>query len=285
VRINEDKVTLVFLVFLIIGSLVWAYLTPVEIAIDARGTVRANGEAIQVYSRIGGTIVRVFEREGSEVHTGDVLLQMDTRQLDSKKHSIVDRIHNAETRMQQLPGSLSDSAFSGRLDLLHRELLRLYQQLGETDLERERLTIASPADGIISVMASVRAGELLENGAAVATVIASDGNPILESWLSAAETGRVHEGQRARFELEEEEGDSTIILDGVVISLDPALKIIDSSPSYRVVVAPLQRSSALYYGMTCRIQFITQHERMLTLLFQRVVNHYHRIIGHLLGIH
>jgi multidrug efflux pump subunit AcrA (membrane-fusion protein) len=85
--------TALLLVTLLGSALAWAALTEADVVVRAPGQVRpvtapfkviaaANGEALSATS--GGRVVAVYFREGDEVSAGQVLVELDTRQLDGE---------------------------------------------------------------------------------------------------------------------------------------------------------------------------------------------------------
>jgi multidrug resistance efflux pump len=149
------------------------------------------------------------------------------------------------------------------------ELIGLYQQLEESELDRERLTVTSPSDGLISSTVGLHAGELLGSGATIATIIPSNHNQTLECWVPAKDRMWVREGQTVRIQREEASSDPTTI-DGIVTSISPDAQIKGSLAAYRVLVAPVEKSPPLMFGMTLRVRFITHQEKLLLVLFHRL---------------
>jgi multidrug efflux pump subunit AcrA (membrane-fusion protein) len=139
--------------------LAWTLLSPLDLPFETRGIVQPDGETIQVIAEIDGQIARVFAREGDMVHAGDTLVQLDTRTADLRQHRLLTRIHEAEVGVQQHGD-----------EHLHAELRLLYQQLHEIEIQRARLSIVSPADGVINSIADLNPGELLEPGSRIATI-------------------------------------------------------------------------------------------------------------------
>ena len=127
---------------LLIVAIAWAYL------------VRPQGDSIRIVSEVSGRIENVFVTEGSTVHLGDVLIQLDTRGLLLKKSTLESRIHFTELRTP-----------------LRSDLAALYQELEQTRLDLNRLTITSPADGEIKSFASLHSGEMLLRGTPIAVVV------------------------------------------------------------------------------------------------------------------
>lgn len=117
--------TLYVLTALVVGATAWAYFTPVDIAVRARGIVRPQGDPVRIVSEVGGRIHRIPVQEGWEVSRGDPLVQFDTRDLELKKRSLEARIHFMEIRLEDLRRQLVDVAAieerSASIDELDRD--------------------------------------------------------------------------------------------------------------------------------------------------------------------
>ena len=112
--------------------------------------------SIPVIAGAAGRIRTIHVHEGNLVRRGDVLLQLDTRELQEKINTLLRRIHFTEL-------GLTTNA-----DLRHASLSNLYRELERTRLELNRLTISSPHDGQIIALGRFHSGALLSAGDAVA---------------------------------------------------------------------------------------------------------------------
>src|SRR5438093_6326207 len=116
------------LAMLVVAAAVWSYLTPIDISVRARGVVRSNGDPVRVISEVSGRIRHVFIKEGSTVREGDLLVQLNTRDLALKQKTVEGRIHYAEIRLADLERQVSEAAAideqSASIDVLEREAAR-----------------------------------------------------------------------------------------------------------------------------------------------------------------
>ena len=340
--------TLYALGVLVIVAAAWAYFTPIDISVRARGIVRPEGDPIRIVSEGGGRIRKVHAGEGSTVRMGDPLLQLDDRDLVLKQRALESRIHFIELRLAEAQRQLGDAAdieeqsalvddgefqaaqlkshaslesarlrFSrsdmllqegliprqayeearlalaqaeaeeSRLALnqnelkraqaearlrdliaqttpLRAELATLYHDLDQVRLTLDRLTITSPADGRITSLASLHAGEFLAAATTIAAITPTSRPLVIESLLPASDRTYVEAGQRVRLETETE------LFDGSVLSISPDARFNESlNGAYRVLVTPGLYTPNLQLGMTFQVHFITRQERLLALLFRR----------------
>jgi multidrug resistance efflux pump len=298
--------TLYGLTALVIIAGVWAYLTPIDIAVSARGIVRPQGDPIRIVSETGGRIKKVQLEEGAIVRAGAVLLQLDTRDLLLKMRSLESRIHYSElqhTRNRDAARMAVENArirFARADLLLHQgliarqlhddsrsaltqaeaeesrlsdnaELGTLYHDLEQTRLQLDRLTITSPAAGQITSLASLHAGEILGPGTAIAALVPRSHNLVIESWLPSSDRTYVIQGQVVRLQTDSFPADQYNGLEGTVLSISPDARFNESlSGTYRVLITPSPYSAELHLGQTFNVHFITRQQRLLWLLFDKV---------------
>lgn len=110
----------------------------------------SSPEEIRVLSGTTGCISEIAVREGARVHTGDILIQLDTRSLLLRRKSLLTRIDLAELR--------------------RTDASALYRELEQLQLELTRLTITAPAAGRIAWLAPLRPGDTLRSGRIVALI-------------------------------------------------------------------------------------------------------------------
>ena len=106
---RNSAISLYVLAVIIVVAIVWAYLTPIDISVRARGIVRPEGEPVRIISEVGGRIHQVHVKEGDHVHAGDSLVQLDTRDLSLKQHSLETRIHFTELHLADLQRQVDDA--------------------------------------------------------------------------------------------------------------------------------------------------------------------------------
>src|SRR5262249_22306219 len=148
-----------------------------------RGMVRPEGGVININAEADGRIIDVHGREGEQVQAGDTLIQFDTSNIDLRQRILLTRIHAAEINLQQSRNvSGRPAPHLSRLNKAPLEMLGLYQELEQVELDRARLTAVSPVDGLIGEMNTLHPGEILRKGAAIATIIPSERRMIVESW-------------------------------------------------------------------------------------------------------
>ena len=132
-----------------------AAVLSLAVCVSLYWSARREGDRIKIIAGTTGRISTLYVKEGEIVHTGDAILQLDTRDLLLKRRFLESKIHFTE-----LGG---DAARAG--------LGTLYHDLEQTNLDLTRLTITSPADGKIASVAPLHANEVLHAGALIAILI------------------------------------------------------------------------------------------------------------------
>ena len=104
-----------------------------------------------IVMEVNGRVKMVNMHDGSHVHRGDVLVQLETRELLLKKHRLERLIHFAEH---------------------HRaSTAKLYRELEQTRMAIGRHTITSPGEGNIIFSRSLEPGNVLQQGTAIAVQV------------------------------------------------------------------------------------------------------------------
>ncbi len=111
--------------------------------------------AFPLIVEMGGRIKRVDLREAQRVHPGDILIELDTRELQRWQRTLEWKIHQAETTP------------SPRRRV---ELANLYRELEQSHLEATRRTITSPMEGKLLSVTPRQVGEILKAGTALAII-------------------------------------------------------------------------------------------------------------------
>lgn len=103
--------TLVLLLTLIGSTLIWSYLSRVDIVVKAPGLIRplhapdSGHDGLgghRVASLLGGRVMEITIREGDTVKRDDLLIRLETDSLDNEINGLSQRILSGEQEMAQL---------------------------------------------------------------------------------------------------------------------------------------------------------------------------------------
>ena len=111
---------------------------------------------IPIIANAGGRIRSIDIYEGASVRQGDVLIQLETSELQERLATLRHRIHFMELEFDRDPS------------LRHASLAKLYGDLERTRLNLGQLTMTSPHEGQIIGVGRLHSGALLSAGEAVA---------------------------------------------------------------------------------------------------------------------
>ena len=85
-------VTLYLLTGILGLATLWAQFTKVDVTVRAPGVVRPEGDVVRIVTEAGGAIAAVLVREGEQVSTGDVLVQLDDGEKRRQVQAIQEQI-------------------------------------------------------------------------------------------------------------------------------------------------------------------------------------------------
>jgi multidrug resistance efflux pump len=145
----------ILLTTILVAAFVSVVVTNVEVPVESTEIAAPDPGIVPLIATVTGTIRRIHVREGGLVSQGDSILQLESRDLVLKRRTLEAKIHQRET-----------SRVGGN------ELSDLYLQLEKCQLELNSRTIVSPVDGQVIWLASLRRGDVLRPGTAVATIAA-----------------------------------------------------------------------------------------------------------------
>lgn len=149
-------------------STVTAKKKDLEKKIVATGTVTAEKQYTLSYEKQSGTVSKFYVKAGDKVKKGDVICDLDTYDLDyqiEEKQLYLDKAKLNVDIIYEGGGSQAqiDSAYVD-VQLLEKELEKLQAQ-------KEDSSLKSPIDGVVSSLSDVRAGDNVNPGQTIATVI------------------------------------------------------------------------------------------------------------------
>ena len=149
-------------------STVTAKKKDLEKKIVATGTVTAENQYTLSYEKQSGTVSKFYVKAGDKVKKGDVICDLDTYDLDyqieekqlylEKAKLNVDIIYEGGGSQAEIHSAYVD------VQLLEKELEKLQAQ-------KEDSSLKSPIDGVVSSLSDVRAGDNVNPGQTIATVI------------------------------------------------------------------------------------------------------------------
>jgi len=135
----------------------------------ALGTARAN-ESIEVTARTTSVVNRINFREGQRVRTGDVLVELDSRQESADLNLAEAQLKQAENQYQRSKTlAVSQAVSAADLDQLEANVLVARAQVQGARARLDRLSIRAPFAGTIGLR-KVSLGDLVGPDTVITTL-------------------------------------------------------------------------------------------------------------------
>lgn len=135
----------------------------------ALGTARAN-ESIEVTARTTSVITRINFREGQRVRSGDVLVELDSRQENADLNLAAAQLKQAENQYQRSKSlAVSQAVSAADLDQLEANVLVARAQVQGARARLDRLVIRAPFAGTVGLR-KVSLGDLVGPDAVITTL-------------------------------------------------------------------------------------------------------------------
>ncbi|KNZ70062.1 RND family efflux transporter MFP subunit [Thermincola ferriacetica] len=254
------------------------------------GKVTASAE-VMIIPKIAGKVTRVTVDVGSKVKRGDLLVQLDTTELNAQlkqaqaalelaKGNAVQndyRIQDAWNNLKRMENLYKEGAISKQqyeLALLQYNLslntpteAQVKQAQANVDLIKAQLAnarITAPINGEISVK-NVEIGELVGPSAPVLTIV-DTGNVYVEGVITEKDIPFVREGQKVKVEIDAL-GEKDIV--GTIAALSPAAD--SRTKGYQVKVKIENADGKIKPGMFAEISITTQAREDVPLVPKEVL--------------
>jgi macrolide-specific efflux system membrane fusion protein len=219
--------------------------------VKATGVIKPMvGAEVKVGSRASGVVARLHVRIGDAVRKGDLLAELDDRELVTRRDQAAAVSESARAQADYAASDLARKRelaaarliSAGDLDLAERAHAVARQQLAEAAANlayaRTQLTFAritAPIKGVVGSV-STQEGETVSASLAAPTFVTLIDLDRLEVWAYVDETdvGRIRLGQKARFTVDTYADDA---FEGTVTAVYPEPEIRDNVVNYVTVVA------------------------------------------------
>lgn len=219
-------------------------------AVTATGVIKPmSGAEVRVGSRVSGVVRRLFVRVGDAVRKGQVLAELDARELLARRAQAVAAVESARADWGYAQADLGRKRELGaaqliprnELDLAERACAVAEQRLKEAEANLEYAEtqlgytrIFAPISGVVATI-STQEGETVAASFAAPTFVTLLDLDRLEVWAYVDETdiGRIQTGQKARFTVDTYPGHD---FEGRVTTIYPQAEIRDNVVNYVTVV-------------------------------------------------
>lgn len=226
--------------------------------LEATGIIKAQvGASVKIGARATGTISRVYVRVGDAVKKGQVVAEIDARELTAQREEAEARLKLAEAKAKftgitlprhqtltqqglQAQSVLDESEQNHRV--ARAEAAAARAALRTLDVRISYTKIVSPIDGLVSQV-TAQEGETIVAGLQVANLVTVLDPTRLEMWIYVDETdvGRVRPGLPVEFRVDSQPDKA---FTGAVDRVYPEPEIRDNIVYYKALVT-VDRDHAL----------------------------------------
>lgn len=216
--------------------------------VKATGVIKPSvGAEVRVGSRTSGVVRRLFVRIGDRVEKGQLLAELDDRDLVARRNEARAALQLADANLDyakadlQRKQTMRDLVAPSELDLAARAFAVAEQQRAGAKASLDFATtqlgyvrIVAPIAGVVASV-STQEGETVAASFAAPTFVTLVDLSRLEVWAYVDETdiGRIRIGQRARFTVDTYGAQE---FDGVVTAIYPKAEIRDNVVNYVAVL-------------------------------------------------
>lgn len=149
-------------------STVTAKKKDLEKKIVATGTVTAEKQYTLSYEKQSGTVSKFYVKAGDKVKKGDVICDLDTYDLD---YQIEEKQLYLEKAKLNVDIIYEGGGSQAQIDSAYVDVQLLEKELEKLQAQKEDSSLKSPIDGVVSSLSDVRAGDSVNPGQTIATVI------------------------------------------------------------------------------------------------------------------
>lgn len=149
-------------------STVTAKKKDLEKKIVAMGTVTAENQYTLSYEKQSGTVSKFYVKAGDKVKKGDVICDLDTYDLD---YQIEEKQLYLEKAKLKVDIIYEGGGTQAEIDSAYVDVQLLEKELEKLQAQKEDSSLKSPIDGVVSSLSDVRAGDNVNPGQTIATVI------------------------------------------------------------------------------------------------------------------
>mgnify|MGYP000105103100 FL=1 len=149
-------------------STVTAKKKDLEKKIVATGTVTAENQYTLSYEKQSCTVSKFYVKAGDKVKKGDVICDLDTYDLD---YQIEEKQLYLEKAKLKVDIIYEGGGSQAEIDSAYVDVQLLEKELEKLQAQKEDSSLKSPIDGVVSSLSDVRAGDNVNPGQTIATVI------------------------------------------------------------------------------------------------------------------
>ncbi len=195
------------------GGLFAAARMPIDKGASLAGTIIVESKSKPVQHQRGGVVGRLHVKEGDEVRAGDLIVTLDTAQIDEQITALkaqsraagrqLDLIRQEAAMMHdlaamQLAVRSKVLALERQVAEVEKEVATVQARIAVTEQEASRAEIRAPVAGKLLALGVRGSGEVIQPGATIAEIVPRDERLVVEGRLSPALIDLVRPGQTTK---------------------------------------------------------------------------------------
>ena len=264
------------LLYIIIGfilaALVWAWLSKIDVVVEARGALVPEGNVQPVQATGGGPVQTVLVKEGASVEHGQPLVQLDGAELRLRLGKLQEELADDQQQLRQL---LATGTPNERLEQQGR-IARLQSEIAAVEESLRHTTITAPFSGTITTLNVRRPGTVLEAGQTIATIAPSAAKLVVEAQVPNKDIAFIERGLPVKLKFDAFPFQDYGTIEGTVSEIAPDAQTDKEAGSfYKITITPQQTSIiakgqpiALRPGLALTAEIVTEHKSILSILFE-----------------
>lgn len=226
-------------VAVLIGLGSWSLVASISGTVIANGRVVVEGKVQSIQHPDGGVISEILVRDGQRVHKGEVLLRLESAQLESEVAILNGRLRDALARRARLEaerdgnglrtasaataagqGNGADQALQAEAGLLETRRASLFSRL-------KRVVLRAPVGGTVNTVTVTAVGDAIRPAETVMEIVQDREDPegqepMVEAAVDPLDIDRLYEGQAARVTLSAPDVRAAPALNGVLARVSAA---------------------------------------------------------------
>jgi multidrug efflux pump subunit AcrA (membrane-fusion protein) len=254
------------------GALIWAWLSKIDVVIEARGTLVPEGNVRPVQATGGGPVLSVLVKEGDTVTGGQPLVQMDGAELRLRLAKLQEELSDDQQQLRQL---LATGTPAEKLEQQTR-IARVQSEITSVEESLRHTTITAPFGGTITTLGVRFPGTVLEAGQTVATIAPTNVPLVVEAQVPNKDIAFVERGLPVKLKFDAFPFQDYGTVEGTVTEVAPDAQTDKEAGSfYQITIAPQQTNISakgkdvpLRPGLALTAEIITERKSVLSLLFE-----------------
>jgi len=154
-------------------------------------------KTVGLYAVTGARLTHIVFDHGVPVSAGQKLFVLESPDLDGQRAKVAARLTSLRYQLEAIG---FDATFREQTGVLRQEVAAEVAENAGIDVQKERLVITAPFDGILTdILPDLHPGDWISPKDRLATVKAGDGEATIDAYVGEEDLSRIDEGDTALF--------------------------------------------------------------------------------------